>query len=154
MRTLLILLISVPGLLSAQNSVAKNPQDAGPSNSPLTGRWIVSAEFYGTPLYLTLNLNQQGEKLIGDFDGDKLEGSVSGSDIHFLAKDEQGGSEEAKGTMHNGNIEGSIIWIDSNDPTHPETHKFTAALAIYHHSGMSSLQAFSIVSFPPQTSRC
>lgn len=115
-------IVLFPCLLAGQNS----PQNA---NASLTGRWIVNADFYGTPIYLTLNFTQTGDKLTGDFDGDKLEGTSSGSEIHFLAKDDQGGSEDGKATLHDGTIAGSVVWIDGSNPMHPDTHQFTATLA-------------------------
>jgi hypothetical protein len=55
----------------------------------LTGRWTTTADFYGTPINFAMELNQQGDKLTGNFGGDKLEGAFTGNSIHFLAKDEQ-----------------------------------------------------------------
>jgi hypothetical protein len=46
-----------------------------------------------------LLLEQHGEKLTGNFDGDKLEGTASGDRIHFLAKDEHGGTEEGNAAV-------------------------------------------------------
>src|SRR5882724_12217262 len=90
----------------------------------LSGRWVVNADFFGSPIYFGLLLEQQGEKLTGNFDGDKLEGSVSGGRIHFLAKDERGGTEEGNATVSGGTMTGSVAFRDSSDSTHPETHSF------------------------------
>src|SRR3974390_3043488 len=89
-------------------------------------RWTVSADFYGTPLLFTLQLKQDGEKLTGDFDGDKLEGTRNGGAIHFLAKDEHGGSEEGTATIQGDRMSGSVIVVGGDDPSRPETHTFTA----------------------------
>lgn len=129
--------------------VFSNAQNSAPS---LTGRWILLADFYGTPIYLTLNLKQEGEKLTGDFDGDKLEGSVSGDKLHFLAKDDQGGSEEAKATLQGGSIAGDIVWIDSSNPSHPTTRKFTATLAAARRSGSPQRHEFVPTVFSRQFS--
>ena len=61
----------------------------------LAGRWFVNVDFFGTAQYFKLELTQQGEKLTGDFGGDKLEGTVRGNAVQFLAKDTTSGSEEA-----------------------------------------------------------
>ena len=66
----------------------------------LAGRWVVTLETFGVPSYYVMNLDRQGDKLTGDFGGDKLEGTVSGAAIRFLAKDDQGGSED--GTVRRG----------------------------------------------------
>ncbi len=75
---------------------------ADPTNVPrpgLTGRWVITVDFFGTPQYLPMELTQQGDALTGTFDGDKLEGAVHGNTIHLLAKDTEGGTEEATGTL-------------------------------------------------------
>ena len=46
------------------------------ASESLTGKWQVTAEFYGTPTYGGLQLEQTGEKLSGKFHGEKLEGTV------------------------------------------------------------------------------
>src|SRR5258708_1643636 len=92
MRRFFVLLLLVPALLIAQ------PQ------SPLTGRWIFSADFYGSPIVYMLELQQQGDKLTGKLGGDKLEGAVTSNSLHFLAKDEEGGSEDCKATIQGGTM--------------------------------------------------
>ena len=113
MRKFASLLLLMPAFLPAQPST-------------LTGRWFSTADFYGTPLNFPLELNQQGGKLTGDFGGDKLEGTLTGNSIHFLAKDERGGTEELTGTVRDGVISGTIVFIDGDDKEHPAPHAFTA----------------------------
>src|SRR3974390_90041 len=96
------LLLLVPALLLAQPPA-------------VTGRWFATADFYGTPIHFSMELNQQGGKFTGNFDGDKLEGTLTGNSIHFLAKDERGGTEEMKGTVQAGVISGTIIFVGSDD---------------------------------------
>jgi hypothetical protein len=109
----LSLLLLIPALIAAQSS-------------SLTGRWFATADFYGTTLNFSMELSQQENKLTGKFDGDKLEGTLTGNAIHFLAKDEQGGAEELTGTVQSGAISGTIIFTDADDKDHPTTHPFTA----------------------------
>jgi amidase len=94
----------------------------------VAGRWTTTADFYGTPLNFQMELNQQGDKLTGNFGGDKLEGALTGNSIHFLAKDEQGGTEELTATVEAGSISGTIVFVDAGDPEHPASHQFTATL--------------------------
>ncbi len=145
----LVLIVLVPCLLAGQNW-AQNATPASSAN--LSGRWIVNADFYGTPIYLTMNLTQTGDKLTGDFDGDKLEGSITRSEIHFLAKDDQGGSEDGKASWHDGTIAGSVVWVDGGNPTHPETHQFTAALAPLRRGGAPQRHEFTPTVFYRQFS--
>jgi amidase len=111
----LSLLILLPALLPAQSPA-------------VTGRWSGTADFYGTPIDFPMELTQQGDKLTGNFDGDKLEGTLTSNALHFLAKDERGGTEELTATVQPGAISGSIVFVDSDDKEHPSTHQFTATL--------------------------
>ncbi len=95
----------------------------------LSGHWIITAEYLGTPVNLSMEFKQDGNKLTGNFDGDKLEGTVTGNSVHFLAKDDQGGSEEGTATVQGGNMSGTSIYIDGSNPTHPMNTPFSAKLA-------------------------
>jgi amidase len=110
MRKLLFLLFLVPGLLLAQNSQSQGAQKpAGAGDSAVSGRWIISADFYGTPINFSLELKQEGDKLTGNFEGDKLEGTLTGNSIHCLVKDEQGGTEECQATVQDGVMSGTVV---------------------------------------------
>lgn len=111
----LFLLVLVPAFMLAQSPT-------------VTGRWLATADFYGTPINFPMELSQQGDKLTGSFGGDKLEGTLTGNSLHFLAKDEQGGTEELTATLQSGIISGTITFTDSDDKQHPTTHQFTATL--------------------------
>ena len=102
------------------------PALAQTAATDVTGRWTVTADFYGSPLLFTLQLKQQGEKLTGDFDGDKLEGTKKGDAVYFLAKDEHGGTEEGKATFQGNTITGTVTFVNGDEPSRPETHTFTA----------------------------
>jgi amidase len=115
MRKLLSLLLLLPAL-----SLAQLPT--------VTGKWFATADFYGTPINFPMELTQQGDKFTGKFGGDNLEGTLSGNSIHFLAKDEHGGSEELTGSIEAGLVSGSIVFIDADDKERPATHQFTATL--------------------------
>ncbi len=92
MRKVLFLLMLVPGTLSAHEA----QKGARPASGGVSGRWVVNTDFYGSTIYFRMELKQEGEKLTGNFDGDKLEGTLKGNTIYFLAKDEQGGTERGR----------------------------------------------------------
>ena len=125
MRTVVFLVLLVSGVAA---DAARDPQPPANANGPLTGRGTVTADFSGTPLYFKLELEQQANKVTGNFDGDKLEGSVSGTTIHLVAKDDHGGTEDATGTIRGDTISGTVVFTNGDDPTRPETHAFTATL--------------------------
>jgi len=128
MRKLLIGSVLLAALCTGYSAYAQEAQKASPAGGPLSGRWTVTSDFHGTSIYFKLELEQQGDKLTGNFDGDKLEGTVNGSALQFLAKDDHGGSEDVKATVKGGTISGTIVFVGGDDPTHPETHPFAATL--------------------------
>ncbi len=139
MRNPLSLLLLVSALLVAQ------PLD-------VNGRWFAIADLYGTPLDFSLELKQQGDKLAGSFDGDKLEGTVTGNSIHFIAKDERGGTEELTGTIEAGAISGTIVFADADDKEHPTTHRFAARLVPPRRAGPPQRHEFTPSTFYRQFS--
>jgi amidase len=88
-------------------------------------QWIVSADFYGTPLYFRMELIREGGKLTGNFSGTQLEGTVNGNAIHFLAKGANGASQECTATLDGGAMSGTLAMKGPDDPA-PVTRKFTA----------------------------
>lgn len=130
MRYALHLLFLFVTFLATTNSQQQNaPKAPSRADASLSGRWMVTADYLGTPMNLPLELTQQADKLTGNFAGDKLEGSLTGNSIHFLAKDDQGGSEEGTATVQGDSMSGSILYTDSSNPSHPMTVPFTAELA-------------------------
>jgi len=135
----LSLLLLLPALLPAQSAA-------------VAGRWFAAADFYGTPIAFPMQLSQQGDQIAGDFDGDKLEGAVTGNALHFLAKGERGGSEELTATVQSGAISGSIVFVDSDDKEHPTTHRFTATLVPTRRAGAPQRFDFTPSTFHRQFS--
>jgi acetamidase/formamidase len=135
----LSLLLLLPALLPAQSPA-------------VTGRWFATSDFYGTPINFSMKLSQQGDKLTGDFDGDKLEGTLTGNALHFLAKDEHGGTEELTATLQSGIISGSIVFVDGDDKEHPTTHQFTATLVPQRRTGAPQRHEFTPSTFYRQFS--
>ncbi|PYT67738.1 MAG: acetamidase [Acidobacteria bacterium] len=140
-----ILLLSGPARFDAS-------QAASDGGRTLTGKWIVEADFYGTPLYFQMELNEESGKLSGKFGGRKLEGTVAGNSIHFVAKDEQGGTEECTAMVQGGRITGTIVSTDADDPSHPRTHTFTASLPPPRRAGAPQRHEFTPTTFYRQFS--
>ncbi len=92
----------------------------------LAGRWSVSADFFGVPQYFTMQIDQQGTALSGNFDGDPLTGTLQGDAVDVAAKDPRGGYENLKASVRDGVLTGSIEIAFSGDAAHPTTHAFTA----------------------------
>jgi amidase len=97
-----------------------------PSN---TGRWIVSTDYFGTPLTPLLNLEQTGDKVTATGRGYKYVGTLDGTALHLIATDKEGNTDEITATLADGKMEGTDTETDANDKAHPVTLKFTAVLA-------------------------
>jgi amidase len=119
---------------------------------PISGRWTVTADFYGTPLNFMLELKQEGGKLTGNFAGDKLEGSRTGDSIRFLAKDDDGGTEDVTATIQGDTIAGAAVFTSGPNPGHPSTHKFTAKLVEARRAGAPQRHEFRPAMFHRQFS--
>jgi amidase len=153
MRRSLLLFCFFAGTLSLANAQQPNAQNpTASSGGPLTGRWIVTADYLGTPVNADLNLTQQGDKLTGELFGDKLEGMVSGNSVHFVAKDERGGSEEGTATVQGENMSGTIKMVDGLNPSHPFNASFTAKLATPYHASTPKTHEFTPTVFYRQFS--
>jgi amidase len=141
MRKLFFLLFLVPAVLQAQ------PQTAPPQKGTTSGRWMVTADFFGSPTYYRMNLTQDGEKLRGDFDGDKLEGTLRDNSISFMAVDTEGGTDEGVGRVEGDTITGTLVFTHPDEPGHPTTHTFEAKLVPSRRAGASQRHEFVPTSF-------
>jgi amidase len=123
-----------------------------PQNASVTGRWIVSSDFYGTPVTFPLELKQDGDKLTGNFDGDKLEGTIQNGSIHFLAKDDQNGTEECTAKLQGDTLSGTLVFADADNPEPPISHPFTAKIVPPRPAGPSQRHEFTPTVFYRQFS--
>src|SRR5499427_2619389 len=139
-------------VMLAQVSLAKAAQKGAAGAGTLSGSWLVTADFTGVPFYYRLELKQDGDKLTGDFGGDKLEGTLSGNAIHFVAKDEHSGTDELRGTVQGTTMSGTLVFTDPGDPSHPETHSFTAQLVPERRTGTPQRHEFTPTTFYRQFS--
>src|SRR5580658_3769914 len=101
---------------------------ASAANGPLTGKWQATADFFGTSMYAPMQLTQAGGKLTGSFHGDKLEGTVDGEKVRFVAKSDDGSTDEVTATVVNGEMKGEIVASDSSNPTKHDRIPFTAEM--------------------------
>jgi acetamidase/formamidase len=143
-------LASTSRAVDAQDTA--RPSNAGASGAGVSGRWVVTADVYGTPIFYQMHLKEEAGKLTGDFAKDKLEGNITGGALHFVAKDEQGGTEECTATLKDGTMAGKIVFTDPGDAAHPETRAFTATLAPQRPTGPAKRHEFTPTVFYRQFS--
>ena len=129
MRHFLLAILLLAGVLNGASAHQTGQKAPTAATGPLTGRWILTGDYLGTLLNVTMELTQQGDKITGNLDGDKLEGSVTGNSIHFLAKNDQGGSTEGTATFQGESMSGTAIYVEGSNPAHPVTIPFSGKLA-------------------------
>ncbi len=152
MRHILALFLLISTAVVAQDQSPHSPVTPG-EQGPLTGRWVVSADYYGSPLNYKLELQQQGSKLTGIFGGDPLEGTLTGNQLQFLAKDPRGGWEDLKATVEGNTMTGTVIFAENDDPAHHQTtHQFTAKLIPNRRPGPPQHHEFTPTTFYRQFS--
>lgn len=105
---------------------------AAPPATPvsLTGRWLLTYDWQGTPGHAMMDLKQEGERLEGHIQGNqqKLQGTFQGEALHLTVVEERGGTT-VDGTWVHGALSGSIVHIDNADKEHPDSYRFTATRA-------------------------
>jgi amidase len=92
----------------------------------LANHWLVTEDLHGTAIYGRLDIEVQGQKITGEYFGDKFEGSVDGGAIHLIAKDSSGGTSKVDGALKGGVLSGTVIETDTEDDSHPDRYSFTA----------------------------
>src|SRR5215469_9030555 len=110
------------GLALAPGLIAQNP-------GAMSGEWLITRDAYGNPLYQRMMLTVQDGKVSGVFDGDKLEGTLNGNALHFIARNEDNGTSEFTGVFNGSTITGKLIETDGSDPKEKTENEMTATRA-------------------------
>ena len=99
-----------------------------PDASDLAGNWRVTADLFGTPIYLRMELKQTGSSLTGKYAGDKItSGETTGSSIHFVATSDDGSTSDVNATLNDGALAGTAVETDPKDKEHTRRYAFTAS---------------------------
>jgi amidase len=131
-------------LALAQQTVAK---------VDVSGKWIISADLFGTTMYRQMELKQDGDKVSGTFMGDKVtSGTAGGGEIHLLALSGDGSTADVNATIEGGFIKGSALETDFYDKAHPTKYTFTATRAMTVQHGMPQRHEFTPTVFYRQFS--
>jgi amidase len=125
LRSIALFILCVGAMLSLGRTQQPAPE------KDLSGNWILSADLFGTTVYLRMELKQDGEKLSGNYTGDKVTmGTVSGPAIHLLATSDDGITSEVNATLKEGVITGNTLETDPSGKGHPSKYTFTATRVV------------------------
>jgi amidase len=142
MRSVIVLFI---GLVLAPRVIAQKPES-------ISGEWLVTRDVYGSPLYQRMTLTLQDGKLTGVFAGDKLEGTLNGNALHFLARDEDNNTSEFTGMFNGTTITGTVAEIDASDPKERSENRMTAMRSLERPSSLPKRHEFTPTIFYRQFS--
>lgn len=92
---------------------------------PLTGRWLLTADFFGVPRFFRLDLEDRSGSLSGTYNDVKLAGKLSGSQLELSGKGEAGNTVTIAATVNGAAFSGSVSLADPNSPS-PTTFPFNA----------------------------
>jgi len=109
-------------LMVAQAVIA---QEAG---SP-GGDWLITRNVFGNPAHQRMTLKVENGKVTGVFAGDKLEGTLAGDSLHFVARDEQNDTSEFTGVFNGTTISGKVVETDASNPQDKTENEMSAVRA-------------------------
>ena len=92
----------------------------------INGEWLVTRDAYGNPLYHKMTLHLENGRVTGKFGRDKLEGTLNGSSLHFIARDEQNNTAEFVGEIQGNKITGKVVETDASNPDDKAENEMTA----------------------------
>lgn len=90
--------------------------------------WLVTTDLWGNSSYQTLELDRNGNRLDGTFDGDKLEGKTAGDTLHFVVTDSSHATYIFNGKRSGDKIIGTADYPDSNNTKARVNHAFFARM--------------------------
>lgn len=88
--------------------------------------WLLQLDRWGNPSFMTLHLQDDGGKLSGTLDGDRLSGMRKNGQILFSVVDKDGNRYEYKGDASAHRLHGSADFPDTNDTKARASHSFSA----------------------------
>lgn len=108
---------------------------------PSPGRWLITADFYGTRRYMPLELSGTADRLTGTLGGVALTGTIQNGHLHLAGSNSSGDTAEIDATLSEEKLTGGITQTIPKDvPVHfsftaepvpalpsakPQRHEFT-----------------------------
>jgi amidase len=96
------------------------------STDPISGEWLITRVIFGNTQYHRITLKLEDGKVTGAFaSGKKLEGTLQGNVVHFIARDAFS-TIECRGVISGDTISGKFVETFPNDPKNPQESTITA----------------------------
>ena len=125
---------------SANSAVAQ-------STDPISGEWQITRVMFGNTQYHRIILKLEDGKVTGAFaSGKKLEGTLQGNVLHFIARDDFS-TIECTGTVKGDTISGKFVEAFSSDPKNVQESTITATRVPPPRSGPPQRHEFKPTTF-------
>lgn len=92
---------------------------------PAAESWVLRTDLWGNPAFSTLTLDRANQRLTGDLDGDRVEGSATGDQLMLVATDSKGRAATYSLRVRGTELAGTADMPDTNDPTARASHAVT-----------------------------
>jgi len=104
------------------------PPLAPQTTQPLTGKWTITANYFGTTRYYSLDIVQQADKVSGTFNGTKFDAVLVGTSLQIQVPWGQGGKLDLKATVSPaGELSGMVSTSFPDDAGHAVSYPITAS---------------------------
>ena len=120
MRTILMAMMLVGTMSPGTTHASASTVEAGAET------WVVSTDLWGNPLYQSLILTRDGERLGGTLDGDPITGTQTGSTVRFTTTDADQRVSVFEGTIVGEMMSGNSDQADTHDAGKRAQHAFVA----------------------------
>ena len=91
---------------------------------PLPGQWLITADFYGSRRYISLELSGTADTLTSKFGGMTIAGSIQNGHLHLAGSNPSGDTTDIDGTFTGSKLTGTIKQTSPRDT--PVEFSFTA----------------------------
>ena len=104
--------------------------------------WLLQLDRWGNPSFMTLHLHDDGGKLSGTLDGDRLSGTRNDGRFQLSVIDKDGKRYAYQGSAGADRLQGSAEFPDTNDATARASHTFSARRLPERSSGTAQRHEF------------
>ena len=111
LKPLCLFLVAAPALMMAQTDVA--------------GTWLATTDIFGNPPTSGSPLRRTAAPCPANSATTNWKGTLNGAGIHFMTKNDSGGSSEYNGTVTSDSMTGTVVTIDGDTKEHTNA-TFTA----------------------------
>lgn len=111
----------------------------------VAGEWVLTQDVYGNPLYRKLVLKLDGDRLSGTIGSNAIEGTVSGSSVHFVVRIDKS-TDDFTGTALADALSGTVVHTQPDDPK-PVKTTWTARRLPQRRSGPPQRHEFTPTTF-------